>query len=491
MKSTTLAFYAAVVFAVAVLGGCSESAPSGPDKSLGGATVTKYVAIGNSLTAGYQSNALYASAQAYSYPNLIASQLKEAGAPLGSFEQPLYSDPGTPDPATGKAARYEIISLSGPVIGPKGLAPGSPLNATLARPYDNLGIPGIVIASFTDETNFTKNPLVDLVLRSAGGFPKSIYGHVQALAANPATKPDLVTFWLGNNDVLGFATSGGASPAAPTATATFTALYNDALAKLRATLPQAKIMVATIPDVRAIPFFSTVGPKMAAGIAAAKALNPTIQGLFYQKHTETGVASGLTNLNQPNDVMITLTGMAYAGLLGKPTGQWYKDKKYPALPAGIDTTKPFGFHPQNPWPNALVLDESEQLTAGTAVAEFNAAIKAAAAANNAAVVDINAFFNDIRMNGITFAGEKYSTAYVSGGLFSLDGVHPSSKGAAIVANEFIRVMNASFGMNVGYYDVSKAPGIPAPLAKFAPNAPLPTISFEAMKSLVTMMGGRL
>ncbi len=493
MKYTSRMVYLAAAFSLAVLAGCTDSAPSGPTAGLGSATVTKYVSIGNSLTSGYQSNGLYASAQAYSYPNLIAQQLVAAGAPLGSFEQPLYSDPGTPDPLTGKASRYEIISLVGPVIGPKGLTAGVPLNSALARPYDNLGIPGIVIASFLDSTNFTANPLVPLVLRYGTGspFPKSIYLHVAALAANPATKPDLVTFWLGNNDVLGFATSGGYSPNAPTPAATFTSLYTAALTALRTLLPNAKIMVATIPDVSTIPFFTTIGPKMAAGIAGAKISAPTLPGLFYQKHGESGVSTGVTSLDQPNDVLITLTGSPYATLLGRPTGQWYKDKKYPGLPPGIDTTKPFGFDPRNPWPDALVLDITEQATASAAVSAFNATIVSVGASKGAAVVDINGFFKGIKANGLSFAGDNFTTDYVSGGLFSLDGVHPSSKGAAIVANEFIRVMNVSFSMNVPYSDVSKAPGIPAPLAKYANGAIIPTISFEAMRNLVSVMGGKL
>lgn len=485
MKHTSHIVFLAAVVGLAVLTGCTDSAPSGPAVGLGSTTVTKYVSIGNSLTAGYQSAGLYASAQAYSYPNLIAQQLIAAGAPLGTFEQPLYSDPGTPDPLTGKASRYEIISLAGPVIGPKGLAPGVPTNSTLARPYDNLGIPGIVIASFLDSTNFTSNPLVPLVLRYApvGPFPKSIYSHVALLAATPATKPDLVTFWLGNNDVLGFATSGGYSPSAPTPAATFTALYTSALTSLRTLLPNAKILVATIPDVRSIPFFTTVGPRMAAGIPAG-------YSLYYQKHGET-VATGTTTLKKANDVLITLTGSSYAALLGKSTGQWYKDKKYPGLPAGIDTTKPFGFHPQNPWPDALVLDSAEQVTAVNAVTAFNATIRDVGTSKSAAVVDMNAFFTGIKANGLLIAGEEYTTDYVTGGLFSLDGVHPSSKGAAILANEFIRVMNASFSMNVPYSDVSKAPGIPAPLSKYAGSNVVPTISFEAMRNLVSIMGGKL
>lgn len=491
MKLTKLLLSAAILLTFAGLGGCTDSAPSGPAPSLGSSTIKKYVSIGNSLTAGYQSNGLYGSAQIYSYPNQIAQQLTAAGAQIGTFEQPLWSDPGTPDAVTGKASRYEIISLVGPVIGPRGLAPGAPTNLSLPRPYDNLGIPGIVIASFLDSTNFLNNALVPVVLRSTAGFPKSIYGHVQMLASNPATKPDLVTFWLGNNDVLGFATSGGFSPSSPTPAATFQFLYAQALTALRTTLPDAKIVVATIPDVRAIPFFTTVGPEMAPGIAGAKATIPGVVGLIYQRHGETGKGTGVTSLNQAADAMITLTGSTYAPLLGKSTGKWYRDKHYPALPANIDTTQPFGFSPYNPWPDALVLDLDEQATAGNAVAAFNTTIKTVAASQNAAVVDINAFFNSIKANGISFAGSHYTADYISGGLFSLDGVHPSSIGAAVVANEFIRVMNGSFGMNVSYVDVSKVPGLPAPLSKYANGAMQPAISFDAMRSLISVMGGKL
>ena len=120
MKANTFIFAALVVIGALVAQGCADSAPSGPSASLGSVTVTKYVAIGNSLTAGYQSNGLYQSAQIYSYPNLISQQLTAAGANLPAFQQPLWPDPGSPDPATGKASRFELISLTGPVVGPAG-----------------------------------------------------------------------------------------------------------------------------------------------------------------------------------------------------------------------------------------------------------------------------------------------------------------------------------------------------------------------------------
>ncbi len=481
MKLTKPVIVALSLAITLLYGGCKNTAPNGPVAGLGGATVAKYVAVGNSLTAGYQSNGLFASAQAYSFPNLIAGQLTQAGGNVGTFQQPLYSDPGTPDAATGKASRYELISWVGPVIGPRGLTPGSPVNTALPRPYDNLGVPGAVIFDFLDSASFASkaiaprsNPLFLLVLRDPA-LGKSIFQQAVAL------RPDLVTFWLGNNDVLGYATSGGVSPSAPTSTPIFTALYTQAIGTLRAALPNAKIVVANIPDVRSIPFFNTVGPKIAASLPAGYYLR-------YQMHGNTSLAFDSTRLSEPNPPLITLTGSPYASLIGHPTGKWYRDHSYPALPPGIDTTKPFGLHPQNPWPDALVLDATEQTTAGTSVQAFNTVIAGVAATNKAVVVDINGFFNAVKANGYRTSGMVFTADYISGGLFSFDGVHPSDQGSGVVANQFISAMNSSFGWSIPLVDVSALPALTVPLSKG--SKVYPVIPEGAFSQLETLWGAR-
>lgn len=45
----------------------------------GEANFSKYIALGNSLTAGYRDGALYSSGQAESYPSMLAMQMKLAG----------------------------------------------------------------------------------------------------------------------------------------------------------------------------------------------------------------------------------------------------------------------------------------------------------------------------------------------------------------------------------------------------------------------------
>jgi len=58
--------------------------------SSGSADFSKFVAIGDSLTAGYADGALYLSGQKNSFPAVLAAQFAKAGG--GDFTQPLVSD---------------------------------------------------------------------------------------------------------------------------------------------------------------------------------------------------------------------------------------------------------------------------------------------------------------------------------------------------------------------------------------------------------------
>ena len=58
--------------------------------SAGEANFTTYVAVGNSLTAGYMNGTVSRGGQAYSYPNLLATQFATVGG--GVFTQPSYAD---------------------------------------------------------------------------------------------------------------------------------------------------------------------------------------------------------------------------------------------------------------------------------------------------------------------------------------------------------------------------------------------------------------
>ncbi len=441
---------------IVLFSGCEDrTSLTGPSPINGNVDLTRMVAIGNSLTAGYQSGSLYESAQLYCYGNLIA---KQVGA---QFAMPLISDPGI-------GTRMEIQSFDlakNEVTIYYDTKHGAPINSGYGYPYNNLGVPGALLYDVLNATSSTTcasyvfgnpatrqpNPYFDIVLRGLGSQ------FVQTRALHPT----FVTVWIGNNDVLGYAASGGFSPSSPTPSQQFQALYAqlaDSLASLG-----VKVVVANIPNVTTIPYFTTVGPLVAMETpwTALKVLLGA-PGIFYQRHGETiatGIADSLSLLT--GQVLMTLQGMNYAPLIGKPTGQFYRDNHYPALPVGIDTTKPFGLHPQNPWPDALILDASEIATANSTTLDYNNAIASLANAKGFGLVDINSVFTSIRQHdftgGVYYNGVHFSTMYITGGLFGLDGVHPTDQGQAIIANEFIKVINSKFNANIPLIDVSAVP----------------------------------
>ncbi|OYV88472.1 MAG: hypothetical protein B7Z63_00385, partial [Ignavibacteriae bacterium 37-53-5] len=315
--------------------------------SNGSVDFSVYVALGNSLTAGYQSGALYESAQEYSFPADIARQAG-ISPPSANFMQPLISDPGI-------GGRMKILNLNGPVIGSDPAAAGTPLYPTLARPYNNLGIPGAVLYDMIDTTNFNakstarQNPFFSLILRNAafGNSPVA-----QALALHPT----FVSVWIGANDVLGYATSGGTNPI--TDPNIFGFLYGqlaDSLASLN-----TKVVVATIPAVTAIPYFTTV----------PAALKDPASGAIITLYGQT--TTGVRALVPGQDLLTLTASTVLLSATGAPTG--------------------VGLSPSNPIPNKYVLDKDEVAKVANTVAAYNQVISGAAAAKGFALVDIYTIF---------------------------------------------------------------------------------------------------
>ncbi|HYE80337.1 MAG TPA: G-D-S-L family lipolytic protein, partial [bacterium] len=65
---------ALLVGSLGMLASCEPELDGGPVASRGSADFTRYVAVGNSLTAGFGDNGLYREGQLNSYPNILAQQ---------------------------------------------------------------------------------------------------------------------------------------------------------------------------------------------------------------------------------------------------------------------------------------------------------------------------------------------------------------------------------------------------------------------------------
>ncbi len=86
------------------------------------------------------------------------------------------------------------------------------------------------------------------------------------------------------------------------------------------------------------------------------------------------------------------------------------------------------------------------------VAVYNADIAVQAALHGALLVDTNALVDRIHSKGYKLKKLKLTTDFL-GGLFSLDGIHPTSTGYAVIANEFIDDMNKSLHTRIPEADV--------------------------------------
>ncbi len=457
------------------LGGCQPNIDA-PSVSAGTADFTSYVAIGNSLTSGYSDGGLYLDGQINSYPNILSQQFAQVGG--GTFTQPLFSTAQSNGSGYLKLVGFSatgtpIMANVTTNLGVRALTPAT-LYTKFLDPVNNLGVPGIRIADIqtanfgnltaaSNTSNF--NPYFERI--TANGSSQTYLQRVQATVAS--LKPTFFTEWLGNNDVLGYATGGGGSPsptAAITSTATFTAnlgLVLDAL-----TSGGAKGTVATIPDVTGIPFFTTVGPSFAATVAATGANLAQVPfiyttGLLVPGQPNTRVTGTLADIRTggTGTLLLTLTSSPYVGLYGRPTGRYWRDyyqQLKPSLPVAqvpnfsaflfsmqIDTTKAFGQSTGNPFPSILVLDGTEQTSVAAATTAYNSAISSAATIRGLALFDANSYFRGVASSAQASNAVNNTASYISGNLFGLDGVHPTPRGYALVANEILKAINAKYG----------------------------------------------
>jgi hypothetical protein len=182
----------------------------------------------------------------------------------------------------------------------------------------------------------------------------------------------------------------------------------------------AKGVCATIPDVTSIPYFNTVTLDVISG------------DVWIREGADTNVIRKATK----NDLLLLTASDEFAKGNGK-----------------VQT---------RPLPHTVVLDKNEITIVQNRTNEFNNAIRTLAIKYDFALADMNQFMKTLTNTGLSFDGVDYTPKYIEGGVFSLDGVHPNSRGYAIIANEFIRVINKYYGSNLPTVVVGNYRGIVFP-----------------------------
>ena len=463
----------------------------------GDADFSNYVSLGASITAGTADGTIYQSAQENSYPSIIAQQFGFVGG--GDFTQPLTSDNvgglllnGEPLPGYGTRLVLSADENGNPFPTPLDGTPSTDVATSAAGPFNNMGVDGS--KSFNLVT-----PGYGDIAGIAGGTANPWYARFATSASSTviddavSLNPTFFSLWTGNNDVYSYASQGGIGVdqlgnsdistygyrdiTDPNAFALAYGAQVDAL-----TANGAKGVLVNIPDVTSLPYFTTVPPRSipldaaTAGAVNAQfalyngALGQLVAGGFISaEEAAIRAINFIEGVNYPimtdddlTDVTAILIGAGLdpqtAALLGQL--RQVKSDDIVILPASSvlgttpDPSNPTGVVGVSiPLQDVFVLTSTEKARVDTATQSFNAIIEGFAAANELGYVDSSAALAEVASTGHVFNGGVMTNAYVTGGGFSLDGVHLTPRGYAFCANMIIDVINTTYNASIPKVDI--------------------------------------
>lgn len=399
---------------------------------------SRFVAIGDSITAGYADGVLSYKGQVNAYPNLIARQYQSI-QPL-VFRQALVSKQS---PGIGFAGRSKLI-LAPDKQNPKNkwgclsyaeaedqhiLSETTYANS---GPFHNLAVPGAKAAH--------------LLMPGYGNPEKGTDNYnpfFTRLASDPATasvledilklRPTFFTMLIGNNDILSYAMHGGTNdvmtPLEGKPGEGFAATLRYITGKL--TEHGAKGLLATLPDLTAIPFFNTIAYdqlllekqeaiQLTLHYASSGLAFKTGRNAFIVEAANDGLTPPLRQMQEGEIVLF--------GIMEDPLRTEYLSGRLPI-------------------PKVYYLTRTE-------IAEIKARINA----YNEVIADLSAEkdLGLIRLDQLlaNASPERFYDAraraihYTETGTFSLDGIHINAMGQALLANELIKTIHRTYGLKI-------------------------------------------
>ena len=389
----------AALGAIVALAACSDKAevlaPPVPD------IFKSYVAIGNSITAGWQSGGINDSTQRQSYAFRLAGQMGT------QYHYAALAKPGCPAPIANSQTGARVSGAASTACALR-------IGASVTDVLNNVAVPAARVLDPTTASTVASNALTTFIL---GGKTQV----QRALDADPT----FVSIWIGNNDVLEAGASGiivpiaGVSPGIVSTQVQFQASYDAMISQLIAARPNLNGVLIGVAQVAFIPLLQS---------GALIFSSPTIQA---------GIS---TAAGQPVTIDPNCSGSA--SLVSVP-------QLIPRIRAGthppLISCQP-GAVPGTLVGDIFVLDATEQATLSAAITGYNNYIQGTAAAIGFAYYDPNVLFASLKANGtIPPFPNLASTNATFGTMFSLDGVHPTAAAHLLIANGIIAAINAKYG----------------------------------------------
>jgi hypothetical protein len=376
----------------------------------------RYVSLGNSITAGFQSGGINDSTQVRSYANLLALAMQTP------FNMPLFNDhptlgKGCPAPFTNNVTQARVRG---------GTATGCSLRQPTTTPINNVAFPGATVQELFD--NFGSPPSVTDV------YKQFILGGRTQLQLMRALDPTFVAVFIGPNDVLGaILDANPGNPAMVTSQPNFIAAYDSVLNTIEAL--GASAVLVSVPNVTVIPYASSAAiwfclknGNGAGGNCPAPfpPRDPTLQGIP-------------TFTVNANCAPVPPAGGGIPVLVPWPVGLTKLSTAVAGTPASINCSV-----------DNEVVTAAEAQGIVTAVAGYNAHIASEAQARGFAYFDINPPLNALLANGTIPQFPNIAPALAGqsvgfGTMFSLDGFHPSSAAHVLIADGIAAAINTTYG----------------------------------------------
>ena len=423
----------------------------------GNTDFSTFVSVGASITAGTTDGSLFLAGQMNSFPNILANVMSMADG--GEFTQPYVNDNVGGLTLFGNVIAGPRLYFDGAGPATVNGTPSTEVSNIMPGPYNNLGLPGM-------NAIHALAPGYGNLEGVAAGLANPYFVR---MASNPGTSiledaltqmPTFTSVWVGNNDILGFATSGGVTPI------TDSSEFDFAISSIVGALAQAGAdgIIGNIPDITSIAFLNTV-PYNAVPLDQATA--DMLNGAFavYNGGLQLVQMMGMISAQEAaartivfaagqNAVTIEDSDLTNLSVLGLPNLRMATAEDKIVLPAASVIGTTVGGNPMQingvsvPLADNLVLTASEVMEAQAAISSYNATISAMASQYGWAHWDSHAVLNQVVTSGYPMDTFNLTADLVFGGLFSLDGVHPTARGNAMIAKLIMAEIDATYGSNL-------------------------------------------
>lgn len=415
--------------------------------SPGEINLQQFVAIGDGNTAGYMDDALYQYGQQNSFGAILQTQLQLVGA--GEIYLPLM---GSANIGTNSSLLSKLIlGYKTDCLGATGLSPvrfaqqgeAGALSTSVyssQKTFTNFGIPGfkmidIASSQIGNPTDQKYNPYFGRLSMDQFTLPagSGAWSTVRDNIFNGGN-PTFCSLFLGIEDVLPYAKSGATSnPMSPLLGPPGIGFEESFVAWAEEfSVLNIKAVVGTIPDITKMPYFTTI-PYKGLNLDAEKAAS--LNQIYGPLGFSFTVGSNPFMIEDPTAGAFGVRPMVEGELI--------------LLSVPLDSMKCHQYGSVYPLRDEFVLTLAELQVIRNQTLAYNQVIRQYSNLYGFALAETPDFYAKL-YDGFVYNGVTMSAKFVSGGAYSLDGIHLNPRGNALMANIFITAINKTYKSSIPF-----------------------------------------